>query len=147
MTSKAEAVEKMKSHATALGSVSYDVGALSDAIDEVFQAYGTEDIAELVLDLIIQEEINPAQGSNILRVAVWSGNENGRSLLCRLDEWLKAADDPLRVALALDQEVYPFADADEMRAALSNVAQKFSEHAERCSSLINSRPPNKHGRP
>jgi hypothetical protein len=118
----------------------YDVTALSDSIEAVFREYGTEDIATLIEQLVRQNKLSVDEGSNILRVAVWSGSENGSSLLRTLDNWLREGNDPTKVALAINQDVYPFHDPVEMRRVLTRICETYPEHAARCRSLMESRP-------
>lgn len=140
MTSLTTVLELMILRARELGSPAYDVSLLSDAINEVFVVYGSEDIADLVRNLARKHEISLSDGSNILRVSVWSGSENGTGLLAHLDEWLRTARDSDEVALALSQDTYPFEDAEEMRSVLKRVMRDFPEHGPRCAALIQSRP-------
>jgi hypothetical protein len=118
----------------------YNVTTLSDAIEAVFREYGTEDISALIEHLVRAKKLSVEEGSNILRVAVWSGSENGSSLLRTLDNWLREATDPIRVSLAINQDVYPFHDPVEMRRVLTRICEAYPEFAARCRNLIESRP-------
>src|SRR5437588_4602834 len=106
---------------------SYDVSALSDSINRLFQSSGTEDISSIVEQMVRQQQITIDEGSNILRVAVWSGSENGERLLKSLDNWLREASDSIRVTLAMGQDTYPFHDPKEMQTALAKISKKFPE--------------------
>jgi hypothetical protein len=121
-------------------SASYNLTKLSDAVEAVFEDYGTEDISTIIEMLVREKKITVEEGSNILRVAIWSGCENGSNLLRSLDEWLREGSDAIRVSLAINQEVYPFIDRNEMYSVLTKIAKEFPVHAMRCQSLIESRP-------
>ena len=118
----------------------YDLTRFSDAVEAVFKTLATEDISELIANLVHQGKIILPQGASILRVAVWSGTENGRTLEQSLDQWLRDSRDPILISLALDRVTYPFTDPREMRTVLSKIAQEFPQHAQRCTYLIESRP-------
>ena len=115
-------------------------GALSDAVEDLFRALGSEDIAPLVGQLVRQERLSLHAGSALLAVATWCGQENGAALHRTLDQWLREGSDSQRISLALTHSVFPFIDAAEMDKVLTQIAERFPEHAAQCRYLIVNRP-------
>lgn len=117
----------------------YDIVPASAAIDELFSLLKSEDISTTIEDALRSGSLTMEQGVATLQIAVWSGSENGASLMRSLERWLSEANDPLRVALALDQEAYPFISREEMSRALRRIALTYPQFADRCRYLIESR--------
>lgn len=119
-------------------------GGLADelcaAIENLMVVLGSEDIADLVADAVAAGRASLDDAEEYLGVAVWSGAENGASMLRTLESWLRDSDDVVRIHLALHSECYPFRDPEEMVAVLSDVAQRFPQFQERCAELIATRP-------
>lgn len=113
---------------------------LCSAIENLMVVLGSEDIADLVADAVSAGRTSLDEADIYLGVAAWSGTENGASMQRTLESWLRDSHDVGRIHLALYSEYYPFRDADEMVAVLSDVAQRFPQFRERCAELIATRP-------
>jgi len=117
----------------------YDLVDLSDAIQGLFDALGSEDISSPVEALVRAEKLSIAEGALLFDVATWSGSENGSSLSEALDAWMREGTDALRVSLALKAIGFRFRDEDEMRAVFTRIGERFPEHAPRCAELVRRR--------
>ncbi|MYY08047.1 hypothetical protein GT204_03815 [Streptomyces sp. SID4919] len=53
-----------------------------------------------------------------------------------LEDWVRRADDTVRLHLALHHEVYLLPTAAEMRTALTGIATLFPEHRAICAARI-----------
>ncbi|MFK0256186.1 hypothetical protein [Streptomyces sp. NPDC090445] len=109
---------------------------LFDRVDALIDAHGADDIAEIVADAVVADRATVEQAIVFLNVAAWSGRDNGASMTRTLDEWVRKADDTLRLGIALHHEYYPLPTRTEMSARLAEVALRFPEHREICERLV-----------
>ncbi len=110
--------------------------ALFDAVDALIEAYGADDVAEIVALAVHAGRATPGQAATFLNVAAWSGTDNGASMTRTLTDWVRRADDTVRLHLALHHEVYLLPTAEEMKTALTAIAARYPEHRARCETLI-----------
>ncbi|MGF1428649.1 hypothetical protein [Kitasatospora sp. LaBMicrA B282] len=110
-----------------------------DAVEEMITANGSDDIAPIIAAAVAAGRIPPVRAADVLDIASWSGTDNGAAMQRTLDDWLRQADDPVRVYLALHTEVYPLPTAAEMRAVLTVVAARHPEYRAVCERMIASR--------
>lgn len=107
-----------------------------DAVDCLIEALGQDDIAEIVTEAAVAGRITVTQAIHYTNIAAWCGTDNGASMMLTLDSWIRSADDPVRLAVALHHEAYPLPTRAEMAARLTEIAHRFPEHREVCARLI-----------
>ncbi|MBP0454251.1 hypothetical protein J5Y04_32660 [Kitasatospora sp. RG8] len=107
-----------------------------DAVNDLIEAYGADDIAEIVARAVHAGQATVGQATTLLNVAAWSGTDNGASMKLTLDDWVRRADDTVRLSMALHHEVYLLPTAAEMTAVLTDVAARFPEHRAICQDRI-----------
>ncbi|WP_418955790.1 hypothetical protein [Streptomyces tritici] len=110
-----------------------------DAVDALIEAYGADDIAELVAGAVDAGRLTVRQATTVLGVATWSGTDNGASLFRTLDAWVRRADDTGRLYMALHQPAWPLPTRAEMNAKLTEIAARYPEHREICARKIATR--------
>ncbi|WP_344446430.1 hypothetical protein [Kitasatospora nipponensis] len=113
---------------------------LFDAVDDLIEAYGADDIAEIVFQAVAAGRATAGQAVVFLNVAVWSGTDNGSSMKRTLDTWVREASDTVRLQIALHHEAYPLPTRAEMIAKLVEIAFGFPEHRAICERHIAERP-------
>lgn len=113
---------------------------LFDAVDDLIDAYGRDDIAEIVALAVHSGRATVSQATTFLNVAVWSGTDNGASMKLTLDDWVRRADDDVRLHMALHHEAYPLPTAVEMKAKLMEIGDRYPQHRGICDALIANRP-------
>jgi hypothetical protein len=111
-----------------------------DAVQDLIDACGTDDIAEVVAGAVDAGRATLLQAITFLDVAVWSGTDNGTAMKLTTDEWVRRADDPVRLHIALHHETYPLPTAAQMKTRLTEIAARFPEHRAICERLIATRP-------
>ncbi|MFD4143010.1 hypothetical protein [Streptomyces sp. NPDC058572] len=109
---------------------------LFDAVDGLIDAYGADDIAEIVAEAVLAGQMTQEQAIAALNVAVWSGTDNGASMQLTLDGWVRRADDAVRLRIALHHDSYPLPTAAEMTARLTEIALRFPEHRAVCERYV-----------
>ncbi|MFD4245702.1 hypothetical protein ACFWP3_29530 [Streptomyces sp. NPDC058525] len=113
---------------------------LFDRVDDLIDAYGADDIAEIVAEAVEAGRASAEQAIVFLNVAAWSGTDNGASMTRTLDRWVRKADDPVCLGIALHHEYYPLPTRDEMSVKLAEIALRFPEHRAVCESRVADRP-------
>ncbi|MFJ6482290.1 hypothetical protein ACIQK6_19535 [Streptomyces sp. NPDC091682] len=113
---------------------------LFDRVDDLIDAYGADDVAGIVAEAVEAGRATLEQAIVFLNVAAWSGTDNGASMTLTLDEWVRKADDTLRLGIALHHEYYPLSTSTEMLAKLTEIALRFPEHRAICERRIADRP-------
>lgn len=113
---------------------------LFDAVDGLIDAYGADDIAEIVAQAVDSGRVTVRQATTFLHVAQWSGTDNGASMQHTLDNWLRRADGTVRLQMALHQGIFPLPTAVEMNTALTEIAARYPEHRAICEHMIAARP-------
>ncbi|MFJ4988587.1 hypothetical protein ACIP9H_32900 [Streptomyces sp. NPDC088732] len=113
---------------------------LYDRVDDLIDAYGADDIAGIVAEAVVAERATAEQAIVFLNVAAWSGTDNGASMGHTLDEWVRRADDSLRLGIALHHERYPLPTHAEMVTKLTEIARAFPEHRAICERHMARRP-------
>jgi hypothetical protein len=66
-------------------------------------------------------------------------DDNGSAMTRTAERWLVEGTDLRKIQIALNLEVYPFADEHEMYRVLSDVAVSLPQMAGRCQLLISAR--------
>ena len=108
------------------------------AADAVLAEYGEEDLlARILADS--PSEYAPEVIAQLLAIISWTTTDEGASMFRQAEAWLVEASDLRQVQVALNLEVYPFRDRDQMNTVLKHVANVFPEVAELCSEFIVSR--------
>ena len=112
------------------------------AAAELIAAYGEDRLADRLADRLFNEI--PATVpfeivAELFDIISWQTNDNGTGIARTLESWLLAGLENRKLRIALQVEVYPFLDADEMVRVLSDLAQKNPKVAARCKLLIQSR--------
>ncbi|MFE2267762.1 hypothetical protein ACFXB4_00820 [Streptomyces lavendulae] len=105
---------------------------LFDRVDDLIDAYGADDVAEIVAEAVEAGQASVEQAIVFLNVAAWSGTDNGASMKSTLDEWVRKADDAVRLGIALHHECYPLPTRAEMIAKLGEIARRFPEYRAIC---------------
>lgn len=118
---------------------SYSVDDVAAVVEQIFHALGSEDIAAVIEHAVKAGSLSPAEGALVLGVGQWSGNEGGRSQIATLHRWLREGDDAVRIALAIEQDWFPFATTDEMEGALSVIESRFPQFKSRCREIVRAR--------
>ncbi|MFJ9776772.1 hypothetical protein ACIRVF_37000 [Kitasatospora sp. NPDC101157] len=114
---------------------------LFEAVDDLIDAHGAHDIADLVARAVHAGQATLGQGTVFLNVAVWSGTDNGTSMQHTLDDWVRHSHDPVRLHLALHHEAYPLPTAAKMRVALTAIGARHPRLREACERHLAQRPP------
>lgn len=117
----------------------YSVEGIAAVVEQMFAVLESEDIAGVVEIAVQAGTLSLPEGALVLGVAQWSGDEGGRSQIATLHRWLREADNPIRIALALDQDWFPFASSEEMEGALSVIVRRFPQFSLRCKELVSAR--------
>ena len=76
---------------------------------------------------------------DLFNLLAWRTNDNGSSVTRAIEDWLRNGTDGRKLRIALNLDVYPFIDEDEMESVLSALAQTSPVVAFRCQELIKSR--------
>ncbi|GLX38354.1 hypothetical protein Sros01_44270 [Streptomyces roseochromogenus] len=105
---------------------------LFDRVDDLIDAYGADDVAEIVAEAVEAGHASVEQAIVFLNVAAWSGTDNGASMKSTLDKWVRKADDAVRLGIALHHECYPLPTRAEMIAKLGEIARRFPEYRAIC---------------
>ncbi|MFF2523012.1 hypothetical protein [Streptomyces liangshanensis] len=113
---------------------------LFDRVDDLIDAHGADDVAEMVAGAVEAGQASMRQAIVFLDVAVWSGTDNGSSMKVTLDEWVRRADDHVRLGIALHHEYYPLPTRAEMLVKLAEIARRFPEYRTICERHIAARP-------
>lgn len=113
---------------------------LYDRVDDLLDAHGADDIAEIVAGAVDAGQASVEQAIVFLNVAAWSATDNGASMKTTLDGWVRKADDAVRLGIALHHECYPLPTRAEMVVRLSEIALRFPEHRAVCERHIADRP-------
>lgn len=95
----------------------------------------TDDIAEYLFAHRARA-LPPAALAEALDRLIWVLDDNGASIHNAQRRWLRGDDEAkVEVALMMD-EVFPFADRDEMASILSSVAARWPRLAPLCKEVI-----------
>ncbi|MEU6878844.1 hypothetical protein [Streptomyces sp. NPDC046712] len=109
-------------------------------MDDLIEAYGADDIAEIVAQAVATGRVAVREATTFLGVAQWSGTDNGTSLRRTLDDWVRRADDTARLHMALHQDVWPLPTTVEKNAKLTEIIARYPEHQAICTHMIATRP-------
>ena len=77
--------------------------------------------------------------ADLISILSWLTRDNGSAMTRSAEAWLRASDDPYKIAVALNLDVYPFLDRSMMETVLRQVAEQHPGFAARCEELIASR--------
>ncbi|MFD7912839.1 hypothetical protein ACFV30_19305 [Streptomyces sp. NPDC059752] len=105
---------------------------LFDRVDDLLDAYGADDVAEIVAEAVEAGQASVEQAIVFLNAAAWSGTDNGASMNSTLDTWVRKADDAVRLGIALHHEYYPLPTRAEMATKLAEIARRFPEYRAIC---------------
>ncbi len=128
--------------AETLAAIAAERGAHFDRsfilVDRLLAEFGEGDLAER-LYAAIPIECPWEVIADLFGILEWSTSDNGTSLSRATEDWLRAAEDPRRMRVALNLDSYPFLDRSEMERILSRVAAIYPDVAARCDELIEAR--------
>jgi hypothetical protein len=128
--------------AVTLAAIGAERGARLDRsfilVDRLLAELGESDLAER-LYAAIPIECPWEVVADLFGILEWSTSDNGAALSRATEGWLRAAEDPRRMRVALNLDSYPFLDRSEMERVLRGVAARHPEVAARCDELIEAR--------
>jgi hypothetical protein len=107
-------------------------------VDRLLREYGEAGLADRLASEI-PPEVPWELVVDLLDILAWSTSDNGAAISRTAEAWLRAGDDPRRVRIALDLEVYPFLDRAEMEGVLRGIVARYPDLSHRCEELIESR--------
>lgn len=109
-----------------------------DAARAIVIEWGEQDLADrLFVD--IPGSVPFRRVSHLFDFLAWQTDDNGAAMTRTVERWLVEGRDIRKVQIALNLEVYPFPDAQEMYRVLTQTAKTFPQLAERCEQLIGDR--------
>lgn len=109
-----------------------------DAVRQLVEVLGENDLANRIFQ-DIPGEIPFELIVDLFNLLSWQTEDNGAAIARTVEQWLITGQDIRRLRIALNLDVYPFVDAQQMSRTLSVVAEKFPRLAGRCCHLIDSR--------
>jgi hypothetical protein len=109
-----------------------------DLVDDLLVAYGHRGLIEhLYAD--IPKDYPWEVIADLFVLLMWAMGDQGAALATLTECWLLQANNLKKIQIALNLEVYPFDDAEQMQHVLAVVAYRYPEVAPRCQELIASR--------
>lgn len=87
----------------------------------------------------IPDSISFRQVARLFDFLAWQTDDNGSAMTRTAERWLVEGTDLRKIQIALNLEVYPFPDEQEMYRVLSGVAVSHPQVADTCQQLIRSR--------
>lgn len=100
--------------------------------------FGEQNLADrLFAD--IPDSISFMEVARLFDFLAWQTDDNGSAMTRTAERWLVEGTDLRKIQIALNLEVYPFPDGQEMYRVLSDVAASHPQAADRCQQLINAR--------
>ncbi|RMQ86815.1 hypothetical protein ALP97_02386 [Pseudomonas salomonii] len=109
-----------------------------NAAHAVVVEFGEENLADRLL-ADIPDSISFRQVARLFDFLAWQTDDNGSAMTRIVERWLVEGTDLRKIQIALNLEVYPFADEHEMYRVLSDVAVSLPQVAGRCQLLISAR--------
>ena len=108
-------------------------------VDELLKEYGEQDIAEhLYRDIPIDYSWEVV--ADLFEILIWSMSDSGAAALFdTTNQWLLEGDNLRKIRIALNINLYPFRNPQQMRDALSELANRYPEVAQQCYDFIASR--------
>jgi len=91
------------------------------AAHAVVVQFGEENLADRLL-ADIPDSISFRQVARLFDFLAWQTDDNGSTMTRTAERWLVEGTDLRKIQIALNLEVYPFADEHEMYRVLSDVA-------------------------
>ncbi|MBW8126824.1 MULTISPECIES: hypothetical protein [Pseudomonas] len=108
------------------------------AAHAVVVEFGEQNLADrLFAD--IPDSISFMEVARLFDFLAWQTDDNGSAMTRTAERWLVEGSDLRKIQIALNLEVYPFPDGQEMYRVLSDVALSHPQVVDRCQQLINSR--------
>jgi len=77
--------------------------------------------------------------AKLFNLLAWQTEDNGSAMTRTVERWLVEGENMRKVQIALNLDVYPFVEEDEMCRVLSYVAVSHPQLADKCQQLISSR--------
>lgn len=102
-----------------------NVGAISDQMSEWMKELGNEDLSYEILHAVEQSQIGIDEGTMILQIAAWTGNDGGAGMFDTFSTWLREGTDENKVRLALGAEVLLFNSTDEGQNVYAALLGRF----------------------
>lgn len=109
-----------------------------ELVQQLVAVYGEDDLAERLYS-DIPPECPWEVVADLFGFLVWLTSDNGWHLIRTMENWLRAGDDTRRIRVALNSDVFPFADSAEMELVLERIAGRLPEVAEDCRRAIEAR--------
>ena len=107
-------------------------------VDQLIEEQGEDGIADWVVDS--SPLTTPWESvAEILAIMVWSTSDNGTRIVRDAERWLASGTDERRAFVAMNLDVYPFRDPQEMEAVLHKIAAAFPDQEDLCASMVASR--------
>ena len=113
-------------------SASYETAAA------IVKEFGERDLAEIVF-AGIPRTVPFELVAELFNLLAWQTNDNGASVTRTIEAWLRDGQDNRKLLIALNLEVFPFIDGEEMYRVLSHLAETNFRVSARCKELIRSR--------
>lgn len=108
------------------------------AVHALVVEFGEQHLADrLFAD--IPDSISFMEVARLFDFLAWQTDDNGSAMTRTAERWLLEGSDLRKIQIALNLEVYPFPDGQEMYRVLSDVAVSHPQVADRCQQLINAR--------
>lgn len=110
-----------------------------EAVEALHQAYGEEDLANRLF-AEIPRTVPFEIVVELFDILAWETRDNGAAMTRTMEGWLREGKDNRKLLIALHLEVYPFINAQEMYAVLSELEKTAIPRVrERCAQLIRER--------
>lgn len=107
-------------------------------VDQLIEEQGEAGIADWVLDSSPPTE--PWESiAEILAIMIWSTSDNGTRIMRDAERWLASGTDERRAFVAMNLDVYPFRDPQEMEEVFHKIAAAFPNQQDLCASMVTSR--------
>lgn len=108
-------------------------------VDELLKEYGEQDIAEY-LYRDIPTDYSWEVVADLFGILIWSMSDSGAAALFdTTNQWLLEGDNLRKIRIALNIDLYPFRNSQQMKDVLSELANRYPEVAQQCHDFIASR--------
>ncbi len=107
-------------------------------VDKLLNEYGEKNLASRLYKEI-DSSIDWTVIADLFGILVWSTSDNGHLLSKETEKWLIEADNPRKIKIALNLDVYPFLERQKMEEVLTEVIATHPDLAMMCNDIIESR--------
>jgi len=109
-----------------------------DALAALVEEFGESDLANRLYQEI-PRSVPFEVVCDLFDLLAWRTEDNGTSVTCTIEHWLREGVDNRKLLIALHLDVYPFIDPAEMDEVLSQLAKNNLKVSSRCLELIEKR--------